>query len=362
MNYIDENKVTTKQFFLNVFKFFSLLAKHWKILMISMLLGACVSLIQDLFVEKVLNFRASVIFKLEVEGGGSMGGLGGLANVMGMGGGGNITGGDLFSGQNFPAIVKSQKVLEKALMSTIKLDGKDVLLVNYVIDSSGITTDEWGGSLFRKPFEDAINHRFTKKAPEDFTELENLMMKDVTSKLQAATTIYPLEESTMVVISGLLTNEKLAKAWVDNLMKAVQEFYVEVKTQKTRKLLQVQERRRDSLAVILGSTDRRLSQLTFEQQNIVDPMGTMKQAQVNRKNQFVNQQYLMQLQTIEELNKLIFEQTPLFLIVEETRLPLEKGSVSTGLNLKLSSLAALLIMVIIVVVRWMYQEIMNTES
>lgn len=360
MSHIDENKVTTKQFFYNVFNFFKLLSKNWKILIISMLLGANFTLIQDLTTEAVLNYRASVIFKLEVEGGNNMGGLGGLAGAMGIGGG-NITGGDLFSGQNFPAIVKSQKVFEKALMTKIKLEnGQETLLVNYVLDSSDITTNEWSGNLFRRPFEEAIEHRFEQKSPEDFTVLENLMMRDISTKLQNATTVYPLEESTMVVISGLLTNEKLAKRWVDVLMEAIQEFYVDVKTQKTRKLLKVQEERRDSLANILNYTDRTIAKLNFDQLNIIDPMGTMKQAQATRKNQFVNQQYLMQLQTIEELNKLIVEQTPLFLIVEETRFPLEKGSISKGLNLKLSSLAFLLLTTVFVVLRWMYQEIMNS--
>lgn len=362
MNHIDENKITTKQFFNNVFNFFLLLAKNWKILIISMLLGGCISLTQDLFIVKSLSFKALVVFKLDVEGGSGMAGLGGLASVMGMGGGASAGGGDLFSGQNFPAIVKSQTVFEKALMSTVMLNGKEELMVNYVIDSSDIKTKEWGGSLFREPYEEAINFKFTKKNPEDFTEQENLIINDVILKLQDATFIFPIEESSFIEISSLLTNERLTKAWVDNLMIAVQEYYVEVKTRKTRNLLKIQESRRDSLAGILGATDKRLSELTFQQQSIVDPMGNMKQAQVTRKNQFVNQQYLIQLQTIEELNKLILEQTPLFLTIQESRFPLLKGLNDTGMNLKLGSLAGLFLMIVAVVLKWMYQEIMNTES
>lgn len=361
MSQIDENKITTKQFFLNVFNFFLLLAKNWKLIIIGTLFGGCFSLFQDVFVVKSLNFKALVVFKLDVEGGGGMGSLGGIASVMGIGGAG-ATGGDLFSGQNFPTIVKSQKVFEKALMSTVSIDGKEDLMINYVIDSSDIKTKEWGGSLFRTPNVEAINFKFTQKNPEHFTEKENLIIKDVILKLQEFTFIYPFEESSFIEISSLLTNEKLTKAWVDVLMVALEDYYVEIKTRKTRNLLAVQERRRDSLAVLLGSTDKRLSQLTFQQQNIVDPMATMKQAQVSRKNQFVNQQYLLQLQTIEELNKLILEQTPLFEIVEESRFPLPKGLNDTGLNLKLGSLAGLLLMVVFVVLKWMYREIMNTES
>lgn len=359
MQHIDENKISTKKFLQNFFGFIQVLGRNWRLLMLGLLLGACFSLIKDISSEQVNNFRATIIFKLEVESGGGMGDLGGLGSLMGVGGA-NMGGGDLFSGQNFPAIVQSQTVYERALMSTVMVDSTEMLLINYVIDSSDIKSKEWAGSLFRKPFVEAMDFKFEKKKPEDFTPLENLIMRDVYGKLKEATSIYPMEESTMIVLSSLITNEKLAKTWVSVLLNSVQDFYVEVKTSKTRKLLGVQENRLDSLANLLYSTDRRLARITFDQPNVVDPSAAVKQAQVSRSNTFLTNQYLTQLMTIESLNRTIMEQTPLFLKVEETRLPLEQESTQTGMNLKLSSLAGLLIMLIVVIARGTYKDIMNS--
>lgn len=358
MAYVEEQKVSTKQFLQNTFNFFKLISKEWRLLMIGLVGGGIISNVQDYFTENEKSYRASMVFQLEIENGGNAGGLGGFASLMGVGGAAG--GGNLFSGANFPAMVHSQKVLEKTLLKTVEVNGKEQLMVNYFLDSSDIAQKEWAGNLFREPFNDAINHRFSQTDPYKFTELETLMMRDIMNKLRGNTTIDPQPESSLIVISSVMSNELLVKTWVETLMIAIEDFYTEVKTQKTRKLLTVQQKRLDSLASKLSATDQRLSRLQFEQQNIIDPMMGMRQAQTTRQNTFLNQQYITQLATIEELNKVILEQTPIFLITEEPRLPLETGYKPTGLNLKLSSLAGLLLMVIFVTVKWSYEEIMNT--
>ncbi len=244
-------------------------------------------------------------------------------------------------------------------MKEVEINGKKELFINYYIDSSGIKQKEWAGSLFKKPFDQAINYRFYKKDINTFSPLENTIITSIYDKLNPDTVIFPIEGTSLIVISGVSLNENLTKAWVEALMAATEDFYKEVKTKKTKEILQKQEARLDSIKALLNETDRKLARLTFESTNVVDPSGPMKQQQYTRNNSFLSNQYFTQMTTIEQLNRMIVEQTPIFTIVEPARLPLETEVVGSGLDTKLSSLVGLIVATLIVIFGYLYKQFMN---
>ncbi len=357
-----ENSVSSKEVILHFIDFVKMLARNWRVIMIGFLVGAIISLAKSLSTDVKATYKSFIVFNLELGGGGGMGQLGGLANAFGIGGGNGVAGGDLFTSQNFPTIVRSRVVLERALMSEVVVNGDSTLLINYVIDSSDIKTNEWAGDLFHQPFHEGINYKFTKnKLPNEFTPLENVIIGQVYDKLFDATTVENVETTSSIIqLNVTLNNEKLANVWAKAVLEATEKFYVEMRTKKTRNLLKVQENRLAEIRAQLNSTDKRIARINYENPNVVDPSAQFKEAQINRSSTFLNNQYMTQLATIEGLNRILIEQTPLFTIMEESRLPLETELSSGGIPITLLSIACLLLTIGGLFFRNTYKSIMNS--
>jgi hypothetical protein len=348
-NQSKETEISTKELLLSFFSTLNLLARTWKVWLSAMLIGTLVSLVKDLAVDKVTSYRSSIIFNLELGGGGGGSQLSGLASTFGLMSQNNVSGGELFTSQNFPTIMRSRAVIEKALMNDVVVGKDTLLLINYVADSSDIKTNEWGGGLFTPPFYGAINYKFEKKNIEDFTPLENEIINSIYQKLTDATAIEGIKPTnSILLLTTVLTNEKLAKVWVESVLETTEEFYVEMKTKKTRELLSVQNKQLDKLAG-----------LNFENPYVVDPNGRLQETKANRQSSFITNQYLAQLGTVESLKRMLLEQTPIFTVMDETRLPLEKEYTKSSLDLKLIAIAFLLLSIIGIILKNSYSNIME---
>lgn len=358
--YFQEEQISTRDFLLKIVDFFQAIGKGWRLLLIGLATGALIGVIRDVVTQKEPVYTSTLVFNLDI-GGTQNGnaGLGGLASVFGMGGMQQAQGGDLFSGANFPALVQSRAVYERALMTDVVVDGKKMLMANYFKDSSDIVKTIWAGSLVRSPYTSAINYRFTKKSQDTFTKEENEIISSIYDYLVEKTVILQLNGTSFSQIEVATTNEMLSKIWAETLLKATEGFYKEMKTRKTREMLAIQERRLDSLQNLMFSTDRRMAQLTFQSQNVVDPIGPMRQQQVTRNNQFYSTQYYAQLNNVEALQRTLIEQTPIFTVIEPIRLPLETTRVGVGQSLRLGSLLGFFLCLAIVIARHLYQQIMD---
>ena len=158
------------------------------------------------------------------------------------------------------------------------------------------------------------------------------------------------------------TNELLAKRWAEVLLETFEEFYKEMKTKKTREMLVMQEARLEKLQVQMFSTDRRLAQITVQNQNIVDPSGSMVQEQTRRSNSFYSQQYLAQLATVDNIRTTLINQTPIFTIVEPIRLPLVKVQSFIGSNMPVGGFIGLILSIVFVSIYTILKEVLSQLS
>lgn len=359
-NTTSEGQLSTRELLESTFRFFRLIGTNWRLWTAALLLGAILSLLKDSFTEKKMTYRATILFNLELGGGNGASQLGGLASAFGLGGGNTASSGELFTSQNFPTIVRSRAVMERALMKTVVVDGDSLLMINYIKDSSDIKTNEWGGDLFHAPFQKAIDYKFKKKEIKDFTQLENKIIYSIFDKVREATEISNLKTTnSIMVLTSLMTNERMVQKWVEVVLETTEEFYVEMKTAKTRELLRTQGEELAKIENQLYSSDNKLSRINFQSPIVVDPRGKMIEAQVSRKSGFLTTQYVNLLNSIEGLNRVLLEQTPIFTIMEETRLPLENQYTQTGLGLKISSFAFMFLAIVAIILVDLYKRIMQ---
>lgn len=359
---IQEEYISTKDFLIKVVKGIRNLWTFWRFLTIGLLMGSSVTIVYDTVKKKETIYGAKMVFNLELGGGSSnMGQLAGLTSAFGLGGSVQQSG-DLFSGSNFVELLTSRIVFERALLKEVDIDGKKMIFANYYKDSSDIHRVEWAGGVFQDPDLEKINFRFTKKRPEELTPKENVIIEDIYKKLKEETSVASVQGTTLTEVVATSTNEMLAKRWAEILLETFEEFYKDMKTKKTRELLVMQESRLEKLQIQMFSTDRRLAQITAQNQNIVDPSGTVIQEQTRRSNSFYSQQYLAQLAAVDNIRTTLVNQTPIFTIVEPIRLPLAKIQSFVGSNMPVGGFIGLILSILFVSIYTVVKEVMSQIS
>ncbi len=353
------DQISTKEFLKSVFDFFHFLGRNWQILLIALLIGTNYDILKKSVFGSEKLFNGQIVFHLELDGGGGQSQLAGLASTFGIGGTQQQQG-DILASTNFEAIVTSVNVFQNAFMKEVKMGNRKDLFVNIFMDSSDIKRNEWKGNFITGP-SPYIDFKFTKKSIEEFTPYENQVMAEVFFKLSNETRVEPIENSSLFVLVSSTTNERLTKLWLETLMAATEDFYKVMRTKKTRQLLDLQVERLDSLSYLMKNNDRRIARITFDMPNIVDPSAPMKQQQLNRDNTYLSNQYYTQMANVENLNRLLFERTPIFTILEPVRLPLQVYS-KVGFSTRLSGLIALIATIFFISIRKTYQEIRQEKQ
>lgn len=357
---IQEEQINTKDLIKKVIGVFKLIGSEWRLLLISIALGTLVSILLDVKELKDTDYTGEIQFNLEAGGGQQMalGGLGGLAGAFGMGGG--AASNDLFSGGNFGLLISSKTLYEKALMQEVLIGGKKTLFINFYKDSSDIAKKEWGGDLLHEPNFKAIKYRFQSKPVNDFTKDENILLATIYEKLEAQTTLQPLDKmGSVMVLSATTNSEYLTKVWLETLLKTLKEFYIEVRTQKTRDIYDIQLVRLRELEGKLSSTDRQLANTQFQNQNAVDPTAPMRTMQLNRSNNYISTQYYQQLAAVEQLKMQLINITPLFTVLQPVRLPLLQRTYTVGGNTQTGAFVGFFLCLIFIIMRKSYQELMS---
>lgn len=352
---MDNNKdqVSTKEFLKSVFNYFRFLGSNWQLLLIVLVAGNLYDMVKNNYFSTTRTYGAAIQFNIDLEGN-AQSQFGGLASAF-MGGGAANNG--LMDIANFPMIILSRTVFERALMTETELFGRKDLFVNFMIDSSDIKTKEWGGNLFRDP-SSFTEMKFEKKKPEDFTPHENQVMTDIFNKLYDNTSMQQEQGTSIYTLSGVLSNELLAKKWVEMLLSATESFYTEMKTVKTRKMIAIQKRRVDSLSALLSGNDSKLARVTFEQPDAVNPLAGMAQSRLTRDNTYLSNQYFTNQNSLDNLSNLLVEQTQFFHILTPVKLPLDATS-RVGISVRLTGLILLVVAILVISIRKSYLDIMS---
>lgn len=354
---IQEEQINTKDLIMKIIGVFRLIGNEWRLLLISIALGTLISILLDIKELKDTDYTGEIQFNLEAGSGQQMG-LGGLAGAFGIGGG--ATSNDLFSGGNFGLLISSKTLYEKALMQEVMIGGKKTLFINFFKDSSDIAKKEWGGDFLHEPNYRAIKFRFSPKSPNEFTKEENILLSTIYDKLEAQTRLQSLDKTGSIMILSATTNsEYLTKVWLETFLKTLKEFYIEVRTQKTREIYDIQMKRLQELEGKLSSTDRQLANAQFQNQNAVDPTAPMRTMQLNRSNNYVSNQYFQQLATVEQLKVQLINITPLFTVLQPVRLPLLQRNYTVGGNTQKGAFVGFFLCLIFIIMRKSYQELIS---
>ncbi len=349
----NQNALAPKALILKFIEIKNNILKYWWVVALLVLVGGGIGFYIDSTLVKHDKYMASITFSVSGGSGQEMGG--GFGSLLGMqmqsGGDGN-----LFAGENLFYMLKTRPVLERALLTPVDMgNGKQELFINYYIDSTFVKQDDW--EPYDSPF---LKIRIKPGTlPSKLTLVEQQMVDFIVYRVRRETEITVLNTKTSFIeLRSKLEHELLSKAWLELLLETMQARYQETQTRKSYKMLRNMEKRADSLARMLNSSESQLARVTDLNEMVVDPTAKVQELRIGRKSSFISSLYLETQRSIENLRMTIIKETPLFTVIEPVHLPLEVSKFELQ-NMKFGIAIGLFLAIIIIILRQTYLDAMK---
>lgn len=349
---LPEDQISPKDVLLKIVSIKNAILKNWKIILLFTIGGYAIGYALDHFLRKPEKYVANILFNLGSGGGGSAGGFGDVAGLLGLN---STPDANIYSGENFFYFVESRPVVERALMKEVQVGGKKMLLANFYIDSSAIKLDQWEDNERLKDF------HFTGNDPEKFNKMERMALNDVVERVKVWTDVYqPDRKSSFIMIQVSVENALLAETWANTLLETVEEVYTENQTSKTRRTLKLLQTRADSLSRTLGRTENKLARELDYSTQIVVPEGKVQVNKLQRNSEFVQQLYVEAMRNVEAMKVSLVREAPLFTIIEPVKKPVDK-KVELDKRAQIGLLLGLFLSFLLIYVKSVYSTIMNDK-
>lgn len=289
-----------------------LLSKWYKIAITAIIFGV-IGIFYAWFKKPV--YIADLTFAAENDAAPSMGGYAGIAAQFGIdlaGGSGNA-----FAGENLVHFMSSRLMQEKALLTPVTINNKRQLLVDYYIKANKVDED-WG----KKP--ELRNITFA-----DYTTTRNRardsVFKKIDQDIAKSLVIEKVDKKADIIAVRLQdTDELFAKLYVENLVRNVIDYYIDYRSQKARRNVQLLQHQTDSVKRLLTGN---IVDIAVTNDLNVNPLRQVANTSVQRKqvDMQVNSALYAELAKNLEMSKVSLQrEMPFIQIIDEPVLPLEK--------------------------------------
>jgi uncharacterized protein involved in exopolysaccharide biosynthesis len=317
---LDKDEISFKELVQKIQEWVVYLKTKWKLIVGVAALGGIIGFVYASFVKP--NYLATTTFVLEEDkgGGGGLGGALGLASSIGLDLGGGS--GGLFTSSNIIELMKSRFVVEKTLLSPVKIAGKEISLADYYIQINELK-EGWA----KKPA--LANISFTVNADRTkFSLQQDSILETISNDLKNRNLTILQKDKKVSIISLTVNsqNELFSKLFCEQLLKETSDFYIETKSKKARLNVDVLQHQVDSIRTELNNA---IIGVAAESDNVynLNPALNIKSTPSRRKQVDVqaNTEILKQLAAQLELSKVsLRKETPLVQLIDRPILPLEK--------------------------------------
>ncbi len=316
---IETDEISLKELIQKIKEWIGYLKTQWKIIFGVTALGAVIGFTYASFQKPV--YSATTTFVLEEDkGGGGLSGAMGLASSFGLDLGGG--GGGLFTSSNIIELMKSRLVVEKTLLNSVQVGGKEMSLADYYIQINELK-EVWS----KKPALANIN--FPANADRTKFSLEQDSILQVISAGLTKNNLTIAQKDKKVSIISLTVkseNELFSKLFCEQLIKETSDFYIETKSKKARLNVEILQHQADSIRAELNSAITGVAAASDNVYNL-NPALNVKRTPSTRRQVDVqaNTAILTQLVAQLELSKVsLRKETPLVQLIDRPILPLEK--------------------------------------
>jgi len=267
------------------------------------------------------KYNAELTFVVEGEkGGGSLGGMSGIASQFGFDIGGSESA--TFSQSNILELLKSRGVIVSALMQSSKLNGKEDLLIEHYLELNKIK-ESW---LQNEGFK-GVSFHANKSIVHDSISgvvwasvIENKLIVEMES-----------DEANIINLSYSSIDDEFAKSFVETLINEMSKMYITHQTAQANNTLDFLQNRSDSVFAELELAEEDFARIKDINQRIVKASGRLKELQLMRRVEVLNAMYLEIVKNLELSKITLLNQTPIINIIDKPVLPLEEEKTSKTL-------------------------------
>ena len=349
----DNDEISLKELVLKIKEWYQFLLTKWRLIIFAGIIGGLIGFTYAYFQKP--TYKAVLTFAMEEEksGGGGLGGALGLASQFGIDLG--SSGGGAFSGANLIELMKSRKLVEKTLLSPIEVDGKAQSLVEYYLAFNEIKKD-WDEKPLLKNVSFPIDADRTK-----FTLQQDSILKNLAAGLIKTDLVISQKDKKVSILSIEMnsTNEQFAKVFCETIAKETSEYYVEIKSKKSKMNVDILQHQADSIRAELNSAITGVAAAADNVFNLNSAMNVRRTPSARRQVDVqANTAILTQLVGNLELAKVTLrKETPLLQIIDRPSFPLEKEKVGKLKSLVLGGFLAGFLTVLYLVFSSLYKKL-----
>jgi hypothetical protein len=299
--------------------------------------------------SKVPLYTATTTFVLEnSEASSGLGQYSGLASMVGLDLGGG--GGGIFQGENILELYKSRSMITKTLLSEVDDDGKKQLLVNRYIDFKHLR-EKWAKNpaLTNLRFEGKTNGQIPH------SRLQDSVLAAIAADINKSSLIVvkPDKNLSIIRVDVQTSDEFFSKKFNDQIVKNVNDFYIQTKTKKSLINVSILQHKVDSVTRVMNGAIYTVAAVADATPNL-NPTRLLQRTAPMQRSQFsaeTNKAILAELVKNLELSKIsLLKETPLIQIVDEPQFPLERyklGSMKAAVicGIAVMALASLFLMI-----------------
>jgi uncharacterized protein involved in exopolysaccharide biosynthesis len=333
-----QDEISLKELILKIKDWYRFLLTKWVVIMAAGIIGGAIGVGYAFFAKPEYTATLSFALEDEKQGGGGLGSALGLASSLGIDLGGSA--GGAFSGANLIELMKSRKIVEKALLNPISVNGKTQSLAQYFINFNALNKN-WDTKPLLKGLvfaPDADRSKFTLQQDSILGKI----YESIAGPNGLLTVAQKDKKISIISIEVKSTNELFSKTFTESIAQEVSGYYIEIKSKKARQNVEILQHQTDSIRAELNGAIVGVAAAADNTFGLNPAMmvrktpGTRRQVDVQ-----ANTAILTQLVTNLEMAKVsLRKETPLIQVIDKPILPLKKDKVSKLKSLLLGSFLA----------------------
>lgn len=315
------------------------------------------------FIKKPVYTATTTFVLEESDKAGGLGQYAGIASMVGIdigslaGGGGGI-----FQGDNILELYKSRTMIEKTLLTTVNYKGKKEMLIDRFIDFNELR-ERWD----KKPALKGISFEGLDSAGGTVVKHSRLqdsiigtMVTDINKHYLLV--IKPDQKLSIIKAEVKATDEFFAKTFNEQIVKHVNDFYVQTKTKKSMLNVGIMQSKTDSVRKVMNGAIYIAASVTDATPNLNITHSSDRTVPVQR-SQFTaeaNKAILTELVKNLELSKIsLLKETPLIQVVDAPIFPLERDRFGKAKGVLVGGFLGFFLCVIVLISRRMIKEVLQ---
>lgn len=353
----NEDEISLKDLILKIGEWWRYLLSKWITILIFGILGGVLGLAYSYSQKPIYTATTTFVLDNGENQGAGVGQYAGLASMVGIDLGGG--GGGIFQGDNILELYKSRSMIEKTLLTNVDYQGQKQLLIERYINFNKLRED-WQKKPELLNINFSSNQQITAKQQRLKDSVINTIVLDINKSYLSVTK--PDKKLSIIRADVKAQDEFFAKVFNEQIVKNVNDFYIQTKTKKSLANIKILQQKTDSVRAVMNGAIYSAAAIADATPNLNPTRQVQRIAPVQR-SQFsaeTNKAILSSLVQNLEMSKMaLLKETPLIQVIDKPILPLEEKKFGKVKGVLFGGLLAGFIITFFFIIKRMYKIILS---